>query len=132
MWVNIVHPLSVHNSPFSCLSFFFRYNFLSSTKIFPSWVIMRNGLPSNKFVSYCVFRNVQGLLCKMLQCLFSSMCCGEEVFRGSQSHLHWRAWHQSFFCGFFSQRFLIRIVGCTKKGKNWNALMGWYVKSVCM
>jgi hypothetical protein len=88
--------------------------------------------PLSKFVFFCVCRIVQGLVCKMLQCLFSNMCYGEEVFKGSQSHLHWRAWHQAFFCGFFSQRFLIRIVGCIKKGKSWKTLMGWYVRSVCM
>jgi hypothetical protein len=39
---------------------------------------------------------------------------------------------QLFSCGLLSQRFLIRIAGCTKKGKNWKALMGWYVGSLCM
>jgi hypothetical protein len=37
-----------------------------------------------------------------------------------------------FPCGLLSQRFLIRIAGCTRKGKKWKALMGWYVGSVCM
>jgi hypothetical protein len=39
---------------------------------------------------------------------------------------------QLFSCGLFSQKFLIKIVGCTKKGKNWKALMGWYIGSVCI
>jgi hypothetical protein len=39
---------------------------------------------------------------------------------------------QLFSCGLLSQRFLIRIAGCTRKGKNWKVLMAWYVGSVCM
>ncbi len=39
---------------------------------------------------------------------------------------------QLFSCGFLNQRFLIRIVRCTRKGKNWKALMGWYVRNVCI
>jgi hypothetical protein len=107
--------------------FLFCYNFFSSTKIFPLWVIMRSGLPSNQVCFFLCLQECSRFGFKMLQGLFSSMCFREEVFRSFQSHLHLRAWHQAIFNCFlvvFSIKgFLIRIVGCTRKGK-WEGVDG--------
>jgi hypothetical protein len=67
----------------------------------------------------------------MLQGLFSNMCSKEEVLKGFSITLALKSLALSIFqlfsYGFLSQRFLIRIVRCTKKEKNWKALMGWYI-----